>query len=58
MLFIALFVFELSVVFAALGTAMLYFRWLDERQLRAKLDRIRDVNLSWQSSPTRQNQAT
>ncbi len=58
MLFAALFVFELGVVFAALGTAAFYFRWLDERNSRAKLNRMRQVNLSWQSSPTPPNQAT
>ena len=58
MLFLALFVYELGVVFAALGASVLFFRWLDERHSRGKLDRIRNVNLSWQSSPTRQNQAT
>ena len=58
MLFAALFLFEMGVVFAALGTATLYFRWLDERHSRAKLDRIRNVNLSWQSSPTTRNQGT
>lgn len=55
---IALFVFELGVVFAALGTATLWFRWLDERDQRAKFERMRDLNLSWQSSPTRPNQST
>jgi len=48
MLFSALFLFELGVVFAALGSGMLGLRWLDERRSRAKLDRIRNVNLSWQ----------
>ena len=47
MLFAALFLFELGVVFAALGSCVLYFRWLDERRSRAKLLRIRNVNLSW-----------
>ena len=50
MLFAALFLFELGVVFAAMGSAMFYFRWLDERRSRAKLNRIRNVNLSWQST--------
>jgi hypothetical protein len=58
MLFAALFVFELGFVFAALGASALYFRWLDERRTHAKLDRIRNVNLSWQSSPTARNQST
>ena len=58
MLFAALFLFELGVVFAAMGSAMFYFRWLDERRSRAKLDRSRNMNLSWQSSPTIRNQGT
>jgi hypothetical protein len=58
MLFLALFVFELGVVFAAMGTAMLFLRLVEENDRRAKLDRSRNVNLSWQSSPTPRNQGT
>ncbi len=55
---IALFVWSFGVVWTALATAALYFNWLDERRSRAKLNRMRQVNLSWQSSPTPPNQAT
>jgi len=57
-LFAALFVFELGVVFAALGTAALVIRKADEYRELVRLDRIRNVNLSWQSSPTTRNQGT
>ncbi len=56
MIALALFVFELGVVFTALGTAMLFLHWLDEFRATLKTKRMRNLNLSWQSSATARNQ--
>ena len=58
MIAIALFIVMLGVVVAALGTGIWLVQWFDERSQRTRYNRMRNLNRSWQSSPTHPNQST
>jgi len=44
---LALFIFFFGIVMASLAAASLWFRWLDERHTRTRLDRMRKLNMSF-----------